>query len=97
VAQLLGGPLRFIAAAASAVLAIGVALTAKQLRYPESPLVGDGFEILIWIYVAAGLIGAALGSVSALRARRVDRAARLTAVFIVVAGAVGAAPYVLAR
>src|SRR3979411_2286331 len=49
-AQLLRPPLGFVAAPAAAVIAIGVALLAKQLRYPEAPLTGDAFEILIWVY-----------------------------------------------
>jgi len=96
-AQLFGGPLRLLVAGASAVVAIGLALAAKQVRYPDSSLVGDGFEILIWIYVALGLVGAAVGSLPALRASPVERAAGLAAVLVVVAGALGAVPYVLAR
>ena len=97
VAQLSDGLLRVLLAAASALLAIGVTLAAKQVRFPESSLVGDGFEILIWIYLALGVIGAALGSFSMLRTRPAGRAAGLGAVLIVIAGLVGAVPYVLAR
>ena len=96
-AQLFGGPLRLLVAGASGAVAIGLALAAKQVRYPDSSLVGDGFEILIWIYVALGLVGAAVGSLPALRASPVERAAGLAAVLVVVAGALGAVPYVLAR
>jgi hypothetical protein len=96
-AQVISGPLRIVAAPAASVLAIGVALVAKLVRYPDAPLVGDGFEVLIWIYAAVGLVGAALGSLPALRTTSREGAGAVTAALIVVAGAVGAVPYILAR
>jgi hypothetical protein len=96
-AQVMSGPLRIVAAPAAAALAFGVALVAKLVRYPEAPLVGDGFEVLIWIYAVVGLVGAALGSLPALRMTSRELAGGVTAALIVVAGAVGAVPYVLAR
>jgi hypothetical protein len=96
-AQAIDGPLRIVAAPAAAALAIGVALIAKLVRYPDAPLVGDGFEVLIWVYAAVGLFGAALGSLPALRAKSRDFAGRITAGLILVAGVLGAVPYVLAR
>lgn len=97
VAQVVRGPLRIVAAPAAAALAICVALVSKLVRYPDAPLVGDGFEILIWIYVVVGLVGAALGSLPALRTKSGEFAGGVTAGLIVVAGVVGAVPYVLAR
>ena len=96
-AQVVDGPLRIFAAPAAAVIAIAVALTAKLLRYPNAPLAGDGFEVLIWIYAAIGLAGAGLGSLSALRTRPPERAAGITAGLIVVTGVLGAVPYIMAR
>jgi hypothetical protein len=96
-AQVVDGPLRIVAAPAAAALAIGVALVAKLVRYPDAPLVGDGFEVLIWIYAVVGLCGAALGSLPALRTKSQDLAGGVAAALIVFAGALGAVPYVLAR
>jgi hypothetical protein len=96
-AQVISGPLRIVAAPAASALAIGVALVAKLVRYPDAPLVGDGFEVLIWIYAAVGLVGAALGSLPALRAKSRELAGGITAALIVVAGMLGAVPYVVAR
>ena len=97
VAQVIGGPLRIVAAAAAAALAIFVALISKLVRYPDAPLVGDGFEVLIWIYAGIGVLGAAAGSLPALRTKSGEFAGGITAGLIVVAGVVGAIPYVLAR
>jgi hypothetical protein len=96
-AQLIDPPVRFLAAPAAAVVAVGVALAAKQVRYPDAPLVGDGFEVLVLIYAAFGLLGAVLGSMSSLRVRPPERAAGLTAGLIVVTAVLGAVPYILAR
>jgi hypothetical protein len=96
-AHVIEGPLRIVAAPAAAALAIGVALVAKLVRYPDAPLVGDGFEVLIWVYAAVGLFGAALGSLPALRTKSREVAGRVTAALIIVAGVLGALPYVLAR
>jgi hypothetical protein len=96
-AQVIDGPVRIVVAIAAAAVALGVALVSKQLRYPESPLVGDGFEVLIVIYAAVALFGAALGSLPALRAKSRELAGGVTAAMIVVAGVAGAVPYVLAR
>jgi hypothetical protein len=96
VAQVTSAPLRLILAPASTAFAIGVALFAKQIRFPEAPLVGDGFEILIWIYAAVGFIGAVLGSLPALRTTPSERAAAVTVGIIVLSGVLGAVPYVLA-
>jgi len=68
-AQLIDIPWRFLVAPAAVFVVVAVALAAKQVRYPEAPLVGDGFEVLIWIYAAFGLLGAGLGSLSAMRRR----------------------------
>jgi hypothetical protein len=96
-AQLIDIPWRFLVAPAAVFVVVGVALAAKQVRYPEAPLVGDGFEVLIWIYVAFGLLGAGLGSLSALRTGPPQRAAMVTTALIVVTSALGAVPYILAR
>ncbi len=96
-AQLIDPPIRFLVAPAAALVAFGVALAAKQVRYPDAPLVGDGFEVLIWIYAGLGLLGAGLGSLSALRTRPPERIAGVTAGLIVVTGVLGAVPYILAR
>jgi hypothetical protein len=97
VAQVTSGSLRIVAAPAAAALATGVALVSKLARYPDAPLVGDGFEVLIWIYAAVGLVGAALGSLPALRTKSREFAGGVTAALVVFAGVVGAIPYVLAR
>lgn len=96
-AQVSDGPVRVVAALAGVAVAIGVALASKQLRYPESPLFGDGFEVLIVIYAAVALFGAALGSLPALRTKSRELAGGVTAAMLVVAGVAGAVPYVLAR
>lgn len=96
-AQVIDGPLRVVAAPAAAALAIGVALVAKLVRYLDAPLVGDGFEVLVWVYAAVGLFGAALGALPALRTKSREVAGGVAAGLIFVAGALGAVPYVLAR
>ena len=96
-AQLVDPPIRFLVAPAAALVAFGVALAAKQVRYPDAPMVGDGFEVLILIYAAFGLLGAGLGSLSALRTWPPERTAGVTAGLIVLTGVLGAVPYVLAR
>jgi hypothetical protein len=96
-AQLIDPPVRFLAAPVAGLIAFGVALAAKQVRYPGASLVGDGFEVLILIYAAFGLLGAGLGSLSALQTRPPERAAGVTAGLIVVTGVLGAVPYILAR
>ena len=95
--QLIDPPIRFLVAPAAALVAFGVALAAKQVRYPNASVVGDGFEVLIWIYAGLGLLGAGLGSLSALRTRPPERIAGVTAGLIVVTGVLGAVPYILAR
>jgi hypothetical protein len=95
--QLIDLPVRFLAAPVAGLIAFGVALAAKQVRYPDASLVGDGFEVLIWIYAGFGLLGAGLGSLSALRTRPPERAAGVTAGLVAVTGVLGAVPYILAR
>lgn len=97
VAQVTRGPLRLFAAPAAAALTIGVALVSKLVRYPDAPLVGDGVEVLIWIYALVGLVGAAVGSLPALRTKSREFAGGISAGLIVVAGVLGVVPYVLAR
>jgi hypothetical protein len=96
-AQVIDGPLRLVVAPGAVVLAFAVAFLCKVLRYPDAPLVGDGFEVLIWIYAAVGLVGAALGSLSALRMKSQEGAGRVSAGLVILAGMLGALPYVLAR
>lgn len=86
-----------VAAPAAAVLAIAVAVLAKQVRYPDAPLTGDGFAVLIWGYAFVGLVGAIVGLHPALRVGSTQVAASIGAGLIVAAGAVAAVPYVLAR
>jgi hypothetical protein len=96
-AQLIEPPVSFVVAPAAALVAVGVALLAKQLRFPGAPLTGDGFEILILVWVVIALAAAAFGRFQPLRVRSSGLAAALGAGLLVVAGAVGAVPYVLAR
>jgi hypothetical protein len=63
-AQLSPAPVSLIAAPVLAVLMIAVILGVKAVRWPSAPLVGDGFEIVVALYGAAGLVGALIGSVA---------------------------------
>jgi hypothetical protein len=96
-AQLIDPPVRFVVAPAAALVAVGVALLAKQLRYPDAPLTGDGFEILIWVWAVIALAAAVFGRYPAVRVRSGRLAGAIGAGLLMVAGAVGAVPYVLAR
>jgi hypothetical protein len=96
-AQLTDPPLRFVVAPVAAVVAVGVAVLAKQLRFPGAPLTGDGFQILIVVWAIIALAGAVFGRYPALRVRSSRLATATGAVLLLVAGAVGAVPYVLAR
>jgi hypothetical protein len=96
-AQLIDPPVSFLVAAAAVLVVVGVTIVAKQLRYPTASLTGDGFEILIWVWMVIGLVGAVLGSRPALRVRSDELAATIGVGLLVVAGVVGAVPYVLAR
>jgi hypothetical protein len=96
-AQLVDPPVGLLLAPAAVLVVVGVTIVAKQLRYPSASLTGDGFEVLIWAWMLIGLVGAVLGSRPAFRARSSQHAATMGAGLLVVAGAVGAAPYVLAN
>ena len=96
-AQLIDPPVRFVAAPAAVLIVVGVTIVAKLLRYPTASLTGDGFEVLIWVWMLIGLVAAVLGSRQALRARSGKLAAVFGLGLLVVSGAVGAVPYVLAR
>jgi hypothetical protein len=96
-AQLIEPPGRFLVAPAAVLIVVGVTIVAKQLRYPTASLTGDGFEVLIWVWMLIGLVAAVLGSRQALRVRSGELAATIGVGLLVVAGAVGAVPYVLAR
>ena len=96
-AQLIDPPVRFVAAPAAVLIVVGVTIVAKLLRYPTASLTGDGFEVLIWVWMLIGLVAAVLGSRQALRARSGELAAVFGLGLLVVSGAVGAVPYVLAR
>jgi hypothetical protein len=95
-AQLIDPPVGFLVAPAAVLVLIAVTIVAKLLRYPTASLTGDGFEILIWVWMLIGLLGAILGTRPALRVRPAEVAAALGAGLLVIAGAVGAVPYVLA-
>jgi hypothetical protein len=96
-AQLVDPPIRFVVAPAAALVALGVAIVAKELRFPGAPLTGDGFDVLIWVWAVIALAAVALGRHPAVRVRSQGLAAAMGAAFLVVAGAVGAVPYILAR
>jgi hypothetical protein len=96
-AQLFEPPVRYLVAPAAVLIVVGVTIVAKQLRYPTASLTGDGFEVLIWVWMLIGLVAAVLGSRQALRARSGELAAVIGVGLLVVSGAVGAVPYVLAR
>ena len=68
-ARLVAPPALVIAAPAAVLLMLGVVLGAKLLRYPDAPLVGDGFSILVGCYAIAGLVGGALGRLRLFRPR----------------------------
>jgi hypothetical protein len=95
-AQLAGPLLGLILAPLAGVAAVGVAIASKMLRYPSAPLVGDGFEILIWAYTVIALVGAVVGLHPALRARSRDLATTIGSGLIAAAGTVSAIPYLLA-
>jgi hypothetical protein len=53
---------------AAAVLSIATVLAIKAVRWPEAPVVGDGFVPLVAMYGYAGVLGAALALPVARRA-----------------------------
>jgi hypothetical protein len=73
-----------------------VLLGVKLVRVPWAPLVGDAFEVVVAIYAAAGLLGAAVGRAPSLRARTAAAAARTGLVLAAAAVAVMVATYALA-
>jgi hypothetical protein len=95
-AQLVHPPIGFLVAPAAVLVVVGITIVAKQLRYPTASLTGDGFEILIWVWMLIGLVGAVLGSRPALRVRSGEVAASIGMGLLVVAAAVEALPYMLA-
>ncbi len=96
-AQLTHSSVGLVMAPAAVLLAVSVAVVAKQLRYPTASLTGDGFAILIWVWVLIGVAGAIIGLHPAVRVKSSQLAATIGAGLLVVAGAVGAVPYLLAR
>jgi len=94
--QLLGRRAGVLLAPVAALVAIGVALFAKAFRFPTAPLVGDGFEILIWGYLLVAAVAATVGGFTAIRARSASLAAAIGTIAVLIAGTIGAIPYVLA-
>jgi hypothetical protein len=76
VAQFSNSLVSLVAAPVLVVLMIAVLFAVKFVRVPWAPLVGDAFEIVVAIYAAAGLLGAAIGRAPSLRARTAAAAAR---------------------
>jgi lysylphosphatidylglycerol synthetase-like protein (DUF2156 family) len=95
-AQLIDPPVGFFVAPAAVLVVVGVTIVATQLRYPTASLTGEAFEILIWVWMLVGLVGAVIGSRPAFRVRSRELAASIGLGLLVIAGAVGAVPYVLA-
>jgi hypothetical protein len=94
VSQLSAAPASLVAAPLLALFMIAALFGAKFLRLPSAPLVGDGFQIFVAIYAAAGALGAFLGLVPSLRAP-VRAAERMGFWLTTVALAVGAVTLVL--
>lgn len=63
-------------APAMVVVMVAALLAVKFNRLPSAPLVGDGFQILVGIYAAVGLLGALIGRIPSLRARTATGAVR---------------------
>lgn len=96
VAQFSNALVSLVAAPVLVVLMIAVLLGVKFVRVPWAPLVGDGFEIVVAIYAAAGMLGALVGRAPSLRARTAATAARTGLVLAATAVAVIVATYALA-
>jgi hypothetical protein len=76
VAQLSSKIVSLVAAPVLVVFMIAVLLGMKFVRVPGAPLVGDGFEIVVAVYAAAGALGAFVGRLPWLRAQTPADAAR---------------------
>lgn len=76
VAQFSSKPVSLVAAPFLVALMITALLGVKFVRVPWAGLVGDGFEVLVAIYAAAGALGAFLGGLPSLRANTPASAAR---------------------
>ena len=96
VAQFTNAPISLVATPVLVVLMIAVLLAVKFVRVPWAPLVGDAFEIVVAMYAAAGLLGAAVGRAPSLRARTAAAAARTGLVLAATAVAVIVTTYALA-
>lgn len=94
-AQSLGIPIGLLVAPVTALVLIGAALVAKQVRYPAAPLTGDGFEVFVLIYAGISLIGGALGALPQLRARSSRRALAIAVALISAAALIASVPYLL--
>jgi hypothetical protein len=92
--QLVRGTRGVLLAPVAALIVVGVAIVAKQLRHPAAPITGDGFEILIWVYALIGLVGGALARLGPPFAT--DRVVSVSTTLLVVAAAIGAVPYLMA-
>jgi len=95
-AQLGFGRVALLMAPLAVVLMLGVVLGVKYLRLPAAPLVGDGFRVLVAIYAACGLLGAALGRVRSMGAGSPGEAMRTAARLSAAILAVSVALYALA-
>lgn len=63
--------LGLIAAPILVLLMLGSLFAVKLLRLPEAPLTGDGFEIFLVIYAAAGMLGSIFGRIATARVRAI--------------------------
>jgi hypothetical protein len=88
-----GMPLGVGVAALSALVVVAVAIAAKQARYPAAPLTGDGFEILLAVYVGVGSAAGLLGARAPVGSTRV--ALGVACLLIAAAAIIAAVPYLL--
>ncbi|HKY50100.1 MAG TPA: hypothetical protein VJP45_02475 [Candidatus Limnocylindria bacterium] len=96
VAQLSRSPISLIAAPALVIVMVAALLSVKFARIPWAPLVGDGFEILVAIYAAAGAVGWVVGRVSSPRTTTPAASARIGLLLATVAVALSLATYAFA-
>ena len=75
-AQVSSVPASLALAPAMVVVMVAALLAVKFTRLPTAPLVGEGFQILVVIYAAVGLLGAVIGRIPSLRARTATGAVR---------------------
>ena len=92
-AQLIRTPLIALLSPAAVLVVIGIVMFVKLLRFPNAPLVGDGFAFLVAWYVLCGFTATALGQTPRFRAISPTRAIRAGLLLIALVALLSVLPY----